>query len=115
VDVPPLFYFTPKIWQATQIFLFPRHNIMQGDETPFANKCRVCGKVGFHALIAMIAVDEKKIERLAASSFPGRESPLVGSPRAVREFSAAPGLTNARDSCARDKNPRRTGRWAKRA
>ena len=31
----------------------------------------------------------------------------------MREFSAGPGLTNARDSRARDKNPRRTGPFGK--
>jgi len=80
VDVPSLFYFTPKIWHATHIFLFPRHNIMQSDETPFANEGRVRGKVGFHALIAMIAVDEKKIERLAAKQllYPGESLRSLG-------------------------------------
>ena len=73
VDVSTLFYCTPKIWDATHIFLFPRHNIMQGDETALANKCRVGGKIGFHALVAMIAVDEKKIERLS-----GKELPYLG-------------------------------------
>ena len=70
VDVSTLFYCTPKIWDATHIFLFPRHNIMQGDMTPLANKCRIRGKIGFHAVVAMIAVDEKEIERLAAKELP---------------------------------------------
>ena len=70
VDVASLFHFTPKIWDATHIFLFSRHNIMQGDETPLANKCRIRSKIGFHAVVAMIAVDEKKIERLAAQELP---------------------------------------------
>ena len=70
VGAAALFHFTPKTWHAAHVFLFSGDNIMQGDETSFANKFRIGGKIGSHSLVAMVAVDEKKIEGPAAKELP---------------------------------------------
>jgi hypothetical protein len=46
--------------------LLTRDDIVQSNQPSLADERRITGEIGFHTLVAMVAIDKKKIEHLAA-------------------------------------------------